>query len=159
MPDSDVREFWAEFRAECPRAGPRHAVWVFGDDERLAVELAGLAAAGIKTATACLAWEYEAADEALPAAGGFAVVTTLAGAPLLVLETTEMAVVPFAAVDERFAFDEGEDDRSLAAWRREHWAYFARRCAALGREPSASMPVVCQRFRVVFRARGAPGPI
>ena len=148
--DGPVKETRAQAEPSAPDSPD--SVWFFGDSERLAVELAGLVAAGTKTATACLVWEYEAAREAIPRAGRFSVVTTFAGAPLLVLETTGVVIQPFDAVDEQFAFDEGEGDRSLAYWRRAHWSYFSRRCAVLGREPSTAMPVVCEGFRVAVRA-------
>jgi uncharacterized protein YhfF len=53
-------------------------------------------------------------------------------------------------VDAEFAAAEGEGDRSLAFWREAHWSYFGRVCEKLGRERSRRMPVVCERFRVVF---------
>ena len=127
-------------------------MWCFGDSERLAAELAESVAAGLKTETASLVWEYESEGEEIPRVGGLSVVTSFSGEPLFVVETTEAAIKPFRAVDAPFAFDEGEGDRTLAFWRRAHWNYFSRRCAHLGREPSESMPVVCHRFRVVFRA-------
>ncbi|HEU4367486.1 MAG TPA: ASCH domain-containing protein [Methylomirabilota bacterium] len=49
-----------------------------------------------------------------------------------------------------FPRTEGEGDRSLVSWRKAHWAYFGRVCERLGRQRSARMPVVCERFRVVL---------
>ena len=53
-------------------------------------------------------------------------------------------------VDEVFAYDEGEGDRSLVYWRTVHWEAFSRTCAAIGRKPAETMPLICERFRVVF---------
>jgi uncharacterized protein YhfF len=78
------------------------------------------------------------------------VVTSWDGLPLCVIETTEVQVQAFEDVDEEFAAAEGEGDRSLACWREVHWSYFERVCDKLGRERSLRMPVVCERFRVVF---------
>jgi uncharacterized protein YhfF len=61
-------------------------------------------------------------------------------------------VLPLDAVDAAFAADEGEGDGSLAFWRRVHDAYFARECRRIGREPALDMPVVCERFAVLFAA-------
>ena len=114
--DAAVQRFWQRFRETKPSAPDSpDSVWFFRDSAPLAAELAGLVAAGTKTATACLVWEYEAAREAIPRAGRFSVVTTFAGQPIFVLETTGVVVQPFDAVDERFAFDEGKGDRSLAS--------------------------------------------
>ena len=53
-------------------------------------------------------------------------------------------------MSEEFAAAEGEGDGSLAYWRDAHWAAFSREFAAAGRSPSPDMPVVCERFEVVF---------
>ena len=63
---------------------------------------------------------------------------------------TEVLIKPFNEIDEQFAFDYGEDARTLAQWRVECWEYFTTFCASIGREPSETMPLVCQRFRCVY---------
>jgi uncharacterized protein YhfF len=51
----------------------------------------------------------------------------------------------FDDVDEQFAYDEGEGDRSLAYWREAHKCYFTR----LGLfQPD--MMLWCERFRVDY---------
>jgi len=55
-------------------------------------------------------------------------------------------------VSEEFAATEGEGDGSLAYWRQAHQAAFSRELGAIGRAVSADMPVVCERFEVVFGA-------
>ncbi|HEY6510735.1 MAG TPA: ASCH domain-containing protein, partial [Burkholderiaceae bacterium] len=54
-------------------------------------------------------------------------------------------------VTAEFAATEGEGDGSLAFWRQAHAEYFARECAGIGRTPNGDMPVVCERFAVVYR--------
>ena len=61
-----------------------------------------------------------------------------------------MEVKPFNMVDAQFAYDEGEGDRSLEYWRQAHWRFFEGTCAEIGRELSDDMPVVCERFKVLF---------
>jgi len=63
----------------------------------------------------------------------------------------EVTLKPYNEVDASFAYAEGEDERTLEAWRREHWKYFSRVLPRIGRVPEETMPLVCQRFRVVFR--------
>jgi uncharacterized protein YhfF len=63
-------------------------------------------------------------------------------------------VVPFEDVTAEFAAAEGEGDGSLEHWRRAHTAFFARECDRIGRTPAATMPVVCERFGLVYRAEG-----
>ena len=48
------------------------------------------------------------------------------------------------------AFREGEDDRSLASWRRAHEAFFTREMASIGRIFDENMNVVCEEFEKVF---------
>ena len=73
-----------------------------------------------------------------------------ASAPLLVIRTTHVAIRPYRDVDADFAAAEGEGDGSLGFWRAVHWDYFSRRCIALGREASPDMPVILERFALVY---------
>lgn len=151
-----VREYWAGFEAAVggDRSGRFYEVFRFDDNERDSDELADLVLQGIKRATASLLWTYEASAKPLPAPGDLSVVTNWQGAPLCIIETNRVDVVAFDEVTEDFAACEGEGDRSLAFWRRVHRAYFERECARLGKTPNPEMPVVCERFTVVYR--GAP---
>ena len=125
--------------------------WGFGDGPRMADELGALVLESKKTATCGILWEYEAEGEALPQPGEFSIILNGAGQPLCLIETTEVRVVPFDQVDAQFAYEEVEDDRTLESWRREHWKFFSRYLAEQDRQPSMDMPLVCERFRLVFR--------
>lgn len=131
----------------------RKARWIadsWGDGPVLADELGGLVAAGTKTATCTALGQFEASGEPLPEAGLLTVVLDGRGAPLCVVETFEVSVRRFDEVDAAFAFEEGEDDRSLESWRTEHRKYFTRTQAVLGQGFDPAMPLVCERFRKVF---------
>jgi len=123
----------------------------FDDNEPSANELAALVLAGTKRATASLLWTLKAADRRTPAAGDLSVMTNWSGAPLCVIETRHVAIVPYEEVTAEFAATEGEGDGSLRYWREAHWAFFGRECARIGRTPDPRMPVVCERFEVVYR--------
>ena len=88
--------------------------------------------------------------ETPPQAGDLAIVADGEGESLCIIEITEVEIKPFSEVDEEFAFDYGENDRTLQQWRAASWDYFAQCCVAIGREPSGAMPLVCQRFRVLY---------
>ena len=118
--------------------------WSFGDNPQLADELLALVLARTKTATCGALWQYEAEGSALPAAGERSVVLDRLGRPACVVETVEVTIKRFAEVDESWARDEGEGDRSLAHCRREHEAFFK-----LEGTFSSDMPLVCERFRLV----------
>ncbi len=155
-----VRSFWEAFLATQPAGTAErfHDAFYFADSERVANELARLVLAGTKRATASLLWMHEAEGSQPPPVGSLSVMTDFAGTPLAVLEVTGSNVVAFEDVGPVFAAREGEGDGSLEYWRRVHWAYFARECASLGREPDRRMPIVCEEFEVVYPPPGAPGP-
>lgn len=115
--------------------------FAFGDGPALADELLGLVLAGEKTAT-CGDLRQFGEAELMPEVGRRDVVLDGQGRPAAVIETKEVRVLPFDAVDEGFALEEGEG--SYAEWRRAHEIFFARN---LGFDPK--MEVVCERFRVV----------
>lgn len=150
-----VEQFWQTYLITLPEAAPaRRAAYVaepFGDNPALADELGALALAGTKTATCSSLWEWEAEGKPITEVGAFWVVLDGRGAPLCIVETIEVTVRRFDEVDEAFAYEEGEDDRSLQAWREGHQRFFTRTLAAIGKEFTPEMPLVCERFRVVYR--------
>lgn len=149
-----LESFWSEFLTKTARAEgtPLYDVFHFADCEAVANALATLVLRGEKVATASLLWEYATEGKRVPQQGDLSVVTRWDGVPLCVIETTEVQVHAFEDVDEAFAAAEGEGDRSLAGWREAHWSYFGRVGEKLGLERTRRMPVVCERFRVVFPA-------
>ena len=122
----------------------------FGDSPELSQELLALVREGRKAATASLVWEWEAEGQTLPVPGDVEIVLDWDQNPVMIIEYTTVDVKPFSEVTADFAFDEGEGDRSLASWRKGHWAFFTRACAALGKAPAEDMPIVCTRFRVLY---------
>ncbi len=125
----------------------------YGDSPGLERELLALIRRGHKRATCSLAWEYDAEGEPLPAAGDMEIVVNGAARVELVLHITHARQCRFDAVSARFAALEGEGDGTLEHWREEHWAFFARACERLGRQPSAAMPVLCCEFRLLHDAQ------
>jgi uncharacterized protein YhfF len=152
---SAVRAFWQAFRQAHPEieAETPFEAWFFGDSRELADKLAELVVMGKKTATASLLWEYEAEGEALPQVGGYSVVIRFDGEPQCVIQTSEVRILPYDEVGADFAADEGEGDLSLGYWREAHWQFFSRVCAKIGRQPQVKMPVVCERFRLIYTGR------
>lgn len=152
--DTDAAHaLWAEYRASAP------SHWVedgapsierFGDHAELTDELLGLVIDGPKRATAGLVAEFAAAGEPLPGVGSHWIACDSTGRPRVVLRSVELRVGPFTSVDERFAFDEGEGDRSLESWRAGHRDYWTRVGAALGIEWTEAHDIVFERFEVVW---------
>ena len=131
--------------------------WSFGDDARLADELLDLVLTGRKTATSTALAEFGANGEPLPKVGDVSIVLDSAGDPRALLRTTEVEVRPFDQVDAEHAAAEGEDDLSLASWRREHEVYWRRVLGDQGFSPA--MDVVLERFELVYPTQGPTPPV
>ena len=124
--------------------------WHFCDNEREADELARLVLAGRKRATSPCLWEL--GNDRLPTQDDLDIVTYWSGEACCVIQTTDVRIKAFGDVSSNFAALEGEGDGSLEYWRRVHWAYYERVLKPLGKAPAYDIPVVCQRFEVVYRA-------
>lgn len=153
---SPIETFWQAYLATLPensplRRQPMPPAWSFGSSPEMANELGRLVQEGVKTATCSLLWEHESDGEPLPQVGALSIVLDGDDYPLCLIETTEVEIRPFNEVDERFAHDEGEGDRSLAYWREAHLRFFAPICKRLGKPLDDRMPLVCERFRLVYR--------
>jgi len=120
-----------------------------GEDD-LADELAELVVQGIKTATSSVLSYYHEGNHPLEQAGDHCIVLMSTGLPRCMIEMTEIRILPFGEVDEAFAADYGEGERTLRWWKEHLGAYYARECAARGWTFSEEMPLVCKRFRVAF---------
>ena len=120
----------------------------FGDSPHLADELAALVLEGKKRATC-----WAAGEGPKTRVGKRWVVLDGVGVPVAVIETVELTQRRFDEVDEAFAFDEGEDNRTLASWRRAHQNYFGRQGTF-----APDMLLYCERFRLVARIDPATSP-
>ena len=155
MGNDPIEAYWRSYLNTLPeelQVREEHYVaegW--GDSPRMADELGALIADGTKTATCSALWEYEAEGEPLPETGVKTIVLDGNDDPLCIVETTEVEVRPYDDVDARFAYDEGEGNRSLEYWREAHWRFFSRTLPNVGKEPAMDMPLVCERFRVIYR--------
>jgi uncharacterized protein YhfF len=158
-PDA-VAAFWG--RAQDAGAVPADrpapdAVEHFGDSVELADELLALVLQGPKRATAGSLAAFEREGAPLPAAGDHWVVADGMGRPRAVLRTTEVRVGPLSSVDDAFAWEEGEGDRTRATWLADHEAYFRRELASFGIPFDPDMATVFERFEVVHREEPGRG--
>jgi uncharacterized protein YhfF len=112
----------------------------FGDSPELMDEMLELVLAGTKTANC---WAASEGDKGA-AVGERWIAKDGQRRLRVVLETTELTRRRFGEVEAAFAYDEGEDDRTLADWRAAHTAYFTGRG-----EFSPDMELYCERFRLV----------
>lgn len=129
---------------------PVPPAWHFGDTEELAAELVELVVHGPKRATAGAVAHYEHDGEPLPEVGDLSVVTSFDGTPRALLRTTEVRIGPLSSVDDAFAWDEGEGDRTRDWWLRAHVEFFERVLPPLGIPFDDELPTVFQRFELLY---------
>jgi uncharacterized protein YhfF len=148
------RDYWHRFRQSQGLAATdddRFLVEQFGNTPALTDELVRLVVAGKKTATCALLLEYTKEGSPLPKVGEQKILLNSTQAPLCIVEVTEVTIRPFSEIDGSFAYDEGEGDRSYAAWHKGHTHYFSRVMQAWGEQFSPDLPVVCERFKVIYQ--------
>jgi uncharacterized protein YhfF len=155
MMKESVKIYWEQFLASLPPDSPyRTKTYIaegWGDGPAMADELGALIAQGTKTATCSALWEWEVEGNPIPQPGLVTVVLDGRGEPLCIVETVEVSVRKYNEVDANFAREEGEGDLSLTYWREAHKNFFSRVLPKIGKEFSAAMPLVCERFRVIYR--------
>jgi uncharacterized protein YhfF len=145
-----VDAMWAAYVADSGYDGPLVMAFAFGDSAELADELGLLVLHGPKRATAELVQAFVTQDEPLPQAGDRCLVLGGDGRPLAIVRTTDVRVGPLSSVDDRFAWDEGEGDRTRAWWLDAHTRFFSRQCTAMGLTFSGDTGVVFERFELVW---------
>ncbi len=121
----------------------------YGDSAELSEELLGLIRSGRKRAGTGLLWAYEHDREPIAATGDVEIVIDHRNQPAMVTRIVRSEIVPFNEVSAEYAAIEGEGDGSLEYWRRGHWNFFSRECRRIGRDPSETMPVICNVFEVL----------
>lgn len=155
MDDKAVETYWGKYLASLPFVVPLHnktyVAESFGDNPALADELGWLIVNGIKTGTCSALWEWEVEGKLIPQPGQLTIVLDGKGKPLCIIEATEVFVCRFDAIDEEFAYYEGEGDRSLEYWREAHQQFFTRTLPKIGKKFSEEMPLVCEIFRVIYK--------
>ena len=155
MNKSEIEHYWYAFLSSLPANskyfGKTYVAEGFGDNPKLAEELAQLVVSGIKTGTCSALWEWQAEGNPIPQPGLISIVLDGQDQPICIIETTEVLVCRFNAVDEEFAHAEGEGDLSLEYWRKAHTKFFSRVLPKVGREFSENMPLVCERFKLIYK--------
>jgi len=148
-----VPEFWQRFleASSLPSTTPQPDAWAFGDSADLANELIDLVLAGTKRATAGSVAEYQADGEPLPQVGDLEIVLDGVRRPRAVLQITDVRIGSLQSVDDQFAYDEGEGDRTRDSWLAEHTTFFSRVLPQLGLDFDPEMQTIFQRFEVLYQ--------
>ena len=152
----ELQAFWQAFLVTVPdpdEANSRfYEAFIIGDSKESADEGARLILDGEKTTTSMLLWALEDSNQPGYEIGSLHILKDGSDNPVAVIETMELSIKAFNEVDEQFAYDYGEWDRSLEGWRKACWAYYSKECKQLGKEASETMLLQCERFRVIYPA-------
>ena len=150
--EAEVAAMWADYTAATGATGPFTA-WGFADDAHpeLMTKLGLLVRDGPKRATAGREDDFTP-EEPIPSPGDHHVILDGEGHPICIIRTTSVEIRPFGLVDERFAWDEGEGDRTLEWWRSAHIRYFA----SVGTPIDDSTRLVLERFAKVWPPQADP---
>ena len=146
----EVEAFWNVYRAARGVPEQDYDVCCFGRTPEVSDELLPLVLEGPKRATAYLLRDVEVGGEAMSRVGGHVVVLDGADRPRAIWRTRTVDVKPLNQVDAAFAWDEGEGDRTRADWLAMHVRYFTAQAKAQGFAFDQSMPVVFERFILVW---------
>lgn len=104
---------------------PKAHVWSFGDSAEMADELAKLVIAGDKQASCGSLAAWQQGDETV-SPGDYHIVLDGRENPACVIRTTSLKLIRFNEVTAQDAAAEGEGDKSLQYWRKEHQEFFTR---------------------------------
>lgn len=95
--------------------------WKFGADNEKLIKLVLL---GEKRATTSLFSEYENDNEPLPKVGDRSIILHDDNSTACLIETEKVIITEFANVTKKMAFIEGEGDKSLEYYKKEHTRIF-----------------------------------
>jgi len=155
MTNETIKAYWQKFLSTLSSDSPYHKKTYseggYGDSPELANELVQLVLEGKKTATCGSLWEWEAEGNPIPKVGDVWIELDGNDYPVCITETVEVTIRNYNEVDADFARNEGEGDLSLEYWRRAHKNFFSRTLPKIGREFSEEMPLVCERFKVIYK--------
>jgi len=147
-----IESFWLDYQRACKVQVPGFSATTFGHTRALADELAGLIQAGQKRAHATLERDFEVEGDELPRPGEHVVVLDGRGVPQAIVRTTHVERRYFNEIDDTFAFEAGEGERTLAWWLVAHRQDFAERAEREGFQVGERAILILEYFELVWPA-------
>lgn len=150
---ASIESFVAQARAALPHEPIAHyKVRTYGNSAAIADVIIPLILKREKTGTFALESEFEHPPELAPTVGDYYVVTRFTGEPVLLYRITEVQRVAFNDINHEHVQVEGPNARTVPVWRKIHWDYWGQILRQQGRTPDERMPVLFQRFEVLYPA-------
>lgn len=145
-----IKEYWNRFIEKKKEYKEKsYEVWNFCYGEYLPNKLLGLVKENKKIGTSSALELYEE-NEKIPAVGDLSVITYGNGLPGCIIETKEIRIKPFKEITDDEARLEGEGDLSLEYWRNAHESFFKLEYEEERREFTNEIPVLFERFEVIY---------
>jgi uncharacterized protein YhfF len=147
---SAIERWWLDYQRACQVQVEGFSATAFGHTRAVADELAALIRSGDKRAHATLERDFEAEGDALPRAGEHIVVLDGRGAPRAIVRVRHVERRFFNDIDDEFAFECGEGDRTLAWWLVAYRQEFAERAEAQGFQVGEKAVLILEYFELVW---------
>jgi uncharacterized protein YhfF len=146
----EVHEFWKTVKERTGIKGDFQDAWGFGDSPELIDQLLALVLEGTKRGSCNLLKETEAEGWPESEVGAYNIILDGAGHPRAVIRTVDIQRCAFRDVTADHAYREGEDDRTLESFLREHKRYYTRVGERLGFVFTEDMVVEMETFELVY---------
>jgi uncharacterized protein YhfF len=147
---SAIERWWLDYQRACQVQVEGFSATAFGHTRAVADELAALIRSGDKRAHATLERDFEAEGDALPRPGEHIVVLDGRGAPRAIVRVRHVERRFFNDIDDEFAFECGEGDRTLAWWLVAYRQEFAERAEAQGFQVGEKAVLILEYFELVW---------
>ncbi len=145
-----IQAFWLDYQKACSPQVEGFAATAYGHSRAVADELAALIRDGAKRAHATLERDFEAEGDDLPRPGEHIVVLDGRGIPQAIVRVRHVERRYFAEIDDEFAFECGEGDRTLAWWLVAYRQEFAERAEAQGFQVGEKAVLILEYFDLVW---------
>lgn len=147
---SKIKEFWNQFcdNKNIPKNTEYYA-WSFGNNKKMADELAELVNQNIKKATTS-AYELYESGEHIPKEGEYNIILDGSENPVCITQTKAVSIIPYNLITAEHAWLEGEGDRSYTYWRNAHDKFFHEEYTMLGKTFHEQDLMVCEVFEKVY---------
>jgi uncharacterized protein YhfF len=145
-----IEAFWLDYQRACGVQVEGFSATAFGHSRAVADELAALIRSGDKRAHATLERDFEAEGDELPRPGEHIVVLDGRGTPQAIVRIKHVERRYFNDIDDEFAFECGEGDRTLAWWLVAYRQEFAERAEAQGFQVGEKAVLILEYFELVW---------
>ncbi len=146
----EIEAFWLAYQKACQVNVEGFSATAYGHTRVVADDLAALVAEGHKRAHASLERDFEAEGDALPRPGEHVVVLDGRGTPRAIVRLTHVERRYFNEIDDEFAFECGEGDRTLAWWLVAYRQEFAERAESQGFQVGERAVLILEYFDLVW---------